>query len=102
MFMKGGIARLQNSPLRVLIKEMNSPTQLLYSYQEIRQEVSFISNLNHSNLTKLCGVRISPYLCLIMEMAPNKSLEHVLKDYYNREEVVEPMTIKEAALQVHM
>ena len=92
MFMNGGIARLQNTPI--------SPDQLLNAYQEIRQEVSFISNLSHPNLTKLCGVRINPYLCLVLEMAPNKSLEHVLKDYHDLEEVLEPKTIKEAALQV--
>ena len=101
LFLKCSMTQLQHLSLGQILKGLNEPTQLLNAYQEIRQEVSFISNLSHPNLTRLCGVRTNPYLCLILEMAPGKSLDIILKEYYDCGEVLEPVTLKESALQVN-
>ena len=76
----------------------------LYSFcfhREIRQEVSFLAVLDHPNLTKLCGVRTSPYMCLLLELAPHGSLQHMLKVYKKCEVVLEPMTLKTSIYQVN-
>ena len=99
-FLKDATSYLQVFSFSEILERLNTPTQLLHAYQEVRQEVSFLSILSHPNLTKLYGVKTSPYPCVILEMAPGKSLDHMLKDYYGCGEVLEPVTLKEASLQV--
>ena len=73
---------------------------LMYAYREIRQEVAFLSALNHPHLTELCGVRTHPYMCLLLELAPKKSLRAMLKDYREYNLVLEPLTLKNTTRQV--
>lgn len=89
-----------NSSISELLELSKQPKHLLYAYKEIRQEVSFLSNLEHHNLTKLLGVRTSPYMCLVLELAPKKSLGTVLREYKSCSIVLEPLTLKNTALQV--
>lgn len=73
---------------------------LCSSYREIRQEVAFLSALDHPHLTQLCGVRTRPNMCLLLELAPLGSLRQQLKDYHNHNLVLEPLTLKLTTLQV--
>lgn len=91
---------LSDSSISELLELSRQPKHLLHAYKEIRQEVSFLSNLDHKNLTKLLGVRTSPYMCLVLELAPKKSLQAVLNDYKECLVVLEPLTLKSTALQV--
>ena len=68
--------------------------------REIRQEVSFLAVLDHPNLTKLCGVRTSPYMCLLLELAPQGALSSSLKEYRKCGEVLEPVTLHNSIKQV--
>ena len=68
--------------------------------REIRQEVSFLAQLDHPNLTKLCGVRTSPHMCLLLELAPHDSLCHTLKVYKKYEVVLGPVTLQASIHQV--
>ena len=68
--------------------------------REIRQEVAFLSALDHPHLTQLCGVRTSPYMCLLLELAPLGSLRTMLKEYQQSNLVLEPLTLKATVLQV--
>lgn len=83
-----------------LLEQSKQPKHLLRAYREIRQEVSFLSNLEHQNLTKLLGVRTNPYMCLVLELAPKKSLRAILKEYKECLLTLEPLTLKNTALQV--
>ena len=69
-------------------------------YREIRQEVAFLSALDHPHLTQLCGVRTRPNMCLLLELAPLGSLRQQLKDYHHHNLVLEPLTLKLTTLQV--
>ena len=69
--------------------------------REIRQEVAFLSALDHPHLTQLCGVRTTPHMCLMLELAPLGSLRSMLKEYQNNNLVLEPLTLKTTTLQVH-
>lgn len=91
---------LSSASISELLELSKEPKHLLYAYREIRQEVSFLSNLNHPNLTKLCGVRTSPHMCLVLELAPKKSLRAILKEYKECQVALEPLTLKNTALQV--
>ena len=82
--------------LNVSMKREN----LLRAYQEIRQEVAILANLNHPNLTELCGVRTHPHMCLLLELAPKTSLTAVLKEYKECNFVLEPLTLKTSVVQV--
>ena len=68
--------------------------------REIRQEVSFLALLNHDNLTRLVGVRTSPYMCLMLELAPQGSLSKALKVYKKYDLVLEPVTLQLSISQV--
>ncbi len=92
---------LEVSTISELLEKSKEPHHLLYAYREIRQEVSFLSNLAHPNLAELCGVKTSPYLCLMLELAPKKSLRAILKEYKDYCVEMEPLTLKNAALQVN-
>ena len=70
-------------------------------YREIRQEVVFLSALDHPHLTQLCGVRTRPSMCLLLELAPLGSLRLKLKEYLHHNLVLEPLTLKMTTLQVH-
>lgn len=83
-----------------LLHLSQQPKHLLYAYREIRQEVAFLATLKHPNLTMLCGVRTHPFLCLLLELAPKKSLRTMLKEYKECREVLEPLTLKTACMQV--
>ena len=89
-----------NTSITKLLEVSKEPKHLIFAYKQIRQEVSFLSNLSHPNLTKLCGVRTSPYMCLMLELAPKKSLRVMLKQYKDYGQVLEPLTLKATARQV--
>jgi hypothetical protein len=82
-----------------LLEQSKKPKNLLYAYREIRQEVSFLSNLNHRHLAKLYGVRTTPFMCMLLELA-KESLRGILKEYKSYSVVLEPVTLKITALQV--
>lgn len=71
-------------------------------YREIRQEVVFLSALDHPHLTQLSGVRTKPYMCLLLELAPLGSLRLILKEYQQNNLVLEPLTLKTTTLQVRI
>ena len=100
VFLEDISQHLDNTSISELLEMSKEPQHLLYAYREIRQEVSFLSNLDHHNLTKLCGVRTSPYMCLVLELAPKKSLRDSLKEYRGCGLALEPLTLKNTALQV--
>ena len=83
-----------------LKKHTTDPRQLVFSYQQIRREVSFLSNLNNAHLTQLCGVKMEPYMCLLLELAPQKNLRHHLKLYKEHCQSLEPFTLKVTIKQV--
>ena len=91
---------LDQSTIAELLDLSKQPKHLLYSYREIRQEVAFLSTLEHANLTQLCGVRTNPYMCLLLELAPKKSLRAMLKEYRDADVVLEPLTLKNTTMQV--
>ncbi len=93
---------IERSTIGELLELSQQPKHLLYAYREIRQEVAFLSVLEHPNLTELCGVRTSPYMCLLLELAPKKSLRAILKDYRECNEVLEPLTLKSTTMQVRL
>ena len=84
-----------------LLEISSEPQHLLFAYKQIRQEVAFLSNLKHDHVTRLYGVRSSPHLCLLLELAPRRSLRVMLTRYRNCAAVLEPLTLKKAALQVY-
>lgn len=85
-----------------LLELSMDPRNMLYAYRDIRQEVSFLSNLDHQHLTKLYGVRTSPYMCLVLELAPKKNLRAILMEYKECGVALEPLTLKNTTLQVCM
>ena len=72
----------------------------MYVRREIRQEVSFLAVLHHPNLTRLVGARTSPYMCLMLELAPHGSLSKALKVYKKYDVVLEPVTLQHSISQV--
>ena len=94
------LENLDNHSISELLLISKQPKHLLYAYREIRQEVSFLATLNNPFLTELCGVRTNPYMCLLLELAPKKSLRSILKEYKERGLALEPLTLKNTALQV--
>ena len=99
IFMENVEQLLETKSIRDILKESREPSHLLYAYHQIRQEVSFLSNLNHPNLTELCGVKTQP-MCLLLELAPKKGLGSVLKEYRDRRLALEPLSLKVTAKQV--
>ena len=99
IFMQNVDELLETRSIRDVLKESREPRNLLYAYHQIRQEVSFLSNLNHPNLTELCGVKTQP-MCLLLELAPKRSLKAILKEYRERRISMEPLSLKLASEQV--
>ena len=99
IFMDNMDSLLETKSVRDILKESREPEHLLYSYHQIRQEVSFLSNLNHPNLTELCGVKTQP-MCLLLELGPKRSLQAILKEYRERGLALEPLSLKVASKQV--
>lgn len=91
---------LESHSISELLQLSKHPKHLLHAYREIRQEVSFLATLNNPFLTELCGVRTNPYMCLLLELAPKKSLRSLLKEYKECGLMLEPLTLKNTALQV--
>ena len=91
---------LDNHSISELLGFSKQVKHLLHAYREIRQEVSFLATLNNPFLTELCGVRTDPYMCLLLELAPKKSLRSMLKEYKECGLTLEPLTLKTTALQV--
>lgn len=91
---------LENHSISELLALSKQDRHLLHAYKEIRQEVSFLATLNNPFLTELCGVRMTPYMCLLLELAPKKSLRSILKEYKECGLTLEPLTLKNTALQV--
>ena len=100
VFMKDIKSLYDKTSTSELLNLSKEPKHLLYAYKQIRQEVSFLSNLHHRNLTKLYGVRTSPYMCLVLELAPKKSLRVMLRKYKEYGVTLEPLTLKATAMQV--
>ena len=92
---------VENYSISELLSLSKHPRHLLHAYREIRQEVSFLATLNNPFLTELCGVRTTPYMCLLLELAPKKSLRSMLKEYKECGCTLEPLTLKNTALQVN-
>ena len=92
---------VDNHSIPELLQLSKHSKHLLHAYKEIRQEVSFLATLNNPFLTELCGVRTSPYMCLLLELAPKKSLRSILKEYKECGLALEPLTLKNTALQVN-
>ena len=88
------------STIAELLNVSLKPRNLLHAYREIRQEVAILANLTHPNLTELYGVRTHPHMCLLLELAPKKSLRAMLKVYKECKVVMEPLTLKTSAIQV--
>ncbi len=100
IFLKEYIYIAMNTSISERLELAKKPEHLKFSYWKIRQEVAFLSHLDHPNLTKLCGVRFNPCMCLLLELAPKGSLYDVLKEYRKCAVVLEPGTLKNTALQV--
>ena len=92
---------LENHSISEFLLLSKQPKHLLHAYREIRQEVSFLATLKNPFLTELCGVRTTPYMCLLLELAPKKSLHSMLREYRECRLTLEPLTLKTTALQVH-
>ena len=95
-------ARNQDAKISDLLELSKEDKNLELAYREIRKEVAFLSNLDHKNLAMLCGVKTTPYMCLMLELAPNKSLRTALKEYRDHSMPLESLTLKNAALQVYI
>ena len=80
-----------------LLESSRNPKNLVHAYKEIRQEVSFLSTLENPFLVAVFGVRTSPYMCFLLELAPMGSLFSVLRSY---KIPLEPLTLKNTSLQV--
>jgi serine/threonine protein kinase/ankyrin repeat protein/GTPase SAR1 family protein len=91
------IEKYSSSELVGLAKHDN---QIEHAYKEIRQEVSFLLTLKHEHITRLVGVRTKPVFCMLLELAPKKSLRSLLKDYQQLKCVLEPLTLKQCAKQI--
>ena len=91
---------LSLSPFPSLSLSLSLP--LSPSSREIRQEVSILAVLDHHNLTKLCGARVSPHMCLLLELAPRGSLRGMLKEYKKHAAMLEPVTLQSSIDQVYI
>jgi serine/threonine protein kinase len=91
---------IENSSIDELLEKSKQAGHLLHAYREIRQEVAFLSALDHPHLTQLCGVRTRPNMCLLLELAPLGSLRQQLKDYHHHNLVLESLTLKLTTLQI--
>ena len=83
-----------------LLQLSQEPENISYAYKEIRKEVYFLSSLSNPYITSFCGVKTDPYMGILLELAPKKSLRFILKEYDGRGIVLEPITLKNTALQV--
>ena len=83
-----------------LLQLSQEPENISYAYKEIRKEVYFLSSLSNPYITGFCGVKTHPYMGILLELAPKKSLRSILKEYDACGIVLEPVTLKNTALQV--
>lgn len=83
-----------------LLQLSQEPENISYAYKEIRKEVYFLFSLSNPYITGFCGVKIDPYMGILLEPAPKKSLRFILKEYSGHSIVLEPITLKNTALQV--
>lgn len=83
-----------------LLQLSQDPENISYAYKEIRKEVYFLSSLSNPYITGFCGVKSNPYMGILLEPAPKKSLRFILKEYNGHSAVLEPITLKNTALQV--
>lgn len=83
-----------------LLRQSRKPEHLAYAYREIRKEVHVLSNLESPFVTELLGVKINPYTCILLELAPKGSLNSILKEYAGHDSVLQPITLKCLAHQV--
>lgn len=83
-----------------LLQVSQEPENVSYAYKEIRKEVYFLSSLSNPYITGFCGVKTDPYMGILLELAPKKSLRFILKEYDSHGIVLEPITLKNTALQV--
>ena len=102
MFLQEIEGLVEQSSIAELLERSKQPRHILYAYKEIRQEVAFLSTLDHPNLTELCGVRTHPHMCLLLELAPKGSLRTMLKDYKECNRVLQPLTLKATTMQVSL
>lgn len=100
VFLKELDDKMDRMTISELLEISKEPRQLVHSYREIRQEVAFLSALEHRNLAELDSVRIHPFMCLLLELAPQKSLRNLLKDYKRHSVLLEPLTLKATTQQV--
>ena len=90
----------ENISVTEILECSKYPERFNYAYEMIRQELSFLSKLEHPHLIKLCGVRTYPYMCLVTERAPLMSLRESLKEYKKCDVSLQPLTVKVTAFQV--
>lgn len=83
-----------------LLQHSQESENINHAYKEIRKEVYFLSSLSNPYITEFCGVKTHPYMGILLELAPKKSLRSMLKEYEDCGVVLEPITLKSAALQV--
>ena len=83
-----------------LLQLSQEPENITYAYKEIRKEVYFLSSLNNPYITGFCGVVTQPYMGILLELAPKKSLRSILQEYKDCDAVLEPVTLKNTSLQV--
>ena len=98
--------KVQNSTLEEVLLSTSSDNLVIQSYHGVRQEVSYLSKLQHDNLTKFYGVRTTPIMqgatsitCLMFELA-KQNIRDVLKQYRNVKRTLEPVTLKNTICQV--
>ena len=85
-----------------ILKRMNKGASDFFdTYRQIRSEVDFISKLQHPNLTHLEGVTMKPHPGLLLPLAPQSSLHHVLKEYSSANVSMLPLTMQASAKQVN-
>lgn len=90
----------QKKGLNELLQLSKKEENILYAYKEIRKEAYFLSRLSNPYITKFCGVMTNPHLCILLELAPQKSLRSRLEEYGKQKCRLEPVTFKNTALQV--
>ena len=98
--------KMQSPTLKELLLSTNSDKLIPHSYHRVRQEVSYLSKLQHDNLTKFYGVRTTPIIegatsiiCLMFELR-KQNVRDVLKQYRNTKRMLEPVTQKITICQV--
>ena len=88
---------------KIFLTFLSSPLTSLYSldivFRSIRQELAILVPLKHPNIIDLLGIGLSP-LRLLVEFAPERSLDRILRSYKNAGRKLDPYTIQESIIQV--